>query len=382
MARKKNTSLAPKKQKRKAKQETSEVVMKGSFEETLIRELNKNDNETPAQLLSSDGLAIKIKGVISTQAPSLDRALGRWGIPLGRTIMLHGREGSGKSTLALHCVAETQRVGGMAVYIDAEYKLDPEYAEAIGVNLERLVLVQPRYIESAFAKIETMIKVASLYRKEGVVIPTLIVMDSVNAMKAKAVIDGDWEDSHVSPEAKVWSDKFPKLVPMISEESVSLLLISQIRERIGVMFGPKDKTAGGNTPLFYASVLMGVERKGQIQDDNGAVGNETTVYVAKNCVAPPFKLAKFRIMYGKGIDYEHSLVEACLDSGVIESSGSWLSVPLILESSGEPIKAQGRDGMANRLREDLSLCRELYKTLKTPIEKRKKIQKKNPVKRK
>lgn len=383
MARKK-TSFPPSKKgsKKKPQKKVEEVVLQGSFEETLIQELNKDDNETPAQLLSSDGLAIKIKGVISTQAPSLDRALGRWGNPLGRTIMLHGREGSGKSTLALHCVAEAQRIGGMAVYIDAEYKLDPEYAKAIGVDLERLVLVQPRYLESAFAKIETMIHVAAKYRKEGIVIPTLIVMDSINALKAKAVIEGGWEDPHVSPEAKAWSDKFPKLVPMISEENVSLLLISQIREKIGVMFGSKDKTAGGNTPLFYASILMGVERKEQIRDNDGAVGNETSVYIAKNCVAPPFRVAKFRIMYGKGIDYEHSLVEACIDSEVMVGAGAWLSIPYILEPSGEPIKAQGRESMADRLRAEPSLCKQLYKLMKTPIEKRKKIQKKNPVKKK
>jgi len=377
MARKKNTSSSSK--KGKSEKKTREVEIKNSFEETLIQELNRNESDTPAQLLSSDGLAIKIKGVISTQAPSLDRALGRWGIPLGRTIMLHGQEGSGKSTLALHCVAETQRVGGMAVYIDTEYKLDPEYAKAIGVDVDKLTLIQPQWLEKAFEMMETTIRVVSSYRKEGIIIPTLIVLDSINSTKTKAVIQGEWDDPHVSPEAKVWSEKFPKLVPLISNENVCLLLISQIREKIGVMFGSKDRTAGGNTPRYYASILMGIERKGQLES---GLGSETSVFVAKNCVAPPFRVAKFRIMYGIGIDYEHSLVEACIDSGVIESSGSWLSVPLILEPSGEPIKAQGREGMANRLRVDSSLCRELYKILKTPIEKRKKIQKKNPVKRK
>lgn len=375
MARK---EFPPSSKKDKKEQKTEEIALRGSFEETLIQELNKDDNETPAQLLSSDGLAIKIKGVISTQAPSLDRALGRWGIPLGRTIMVHGHEASGKSTLALHCVAETQRVGGMAVYIDAEYKLDPDYAKKVGVDLNRLVLVQPRYLESAFAKIETMIRVSALYRKEGIVIPTIIVMDSINAMKAKAVVDGGWEDPHVSPEAKAWSDKFPKLVPMLSDENVSLLLISQIREKIGVMFGSKDRTAGGNTPRFYASILMGIERKEPVKTKDGLVGNETSVFIAKNCVAPPFKVAKFRIIYGKGIDYEHSLVEACIDSDIMVGSGSWLNIPFILDENGEPLKAQGRDGMATLLRGDPGLCKELYRQLKTPIEKRKKIQKKNP----
>lgn len=381
MAKKKISFPSSKKANNKPEKKTEEVVLKTTFEETLIQELNKDDNDTPAQLLSSDGLAIKIKGVISTQAPSLDRALGRWGIPLGRTVMIHGHEGHGKSTLALHCVAETQRVGGMAVYIDAEYKLDPDYAKAIGVDLSRLVLVQPRYLESAFAKIETMIRVASRYREEGVIIPTLIVLDSINAMKAKAVINGNWEDSYVSPEALAWSIKFPKLVPMISDENVSLLLISQIREKIGVMFGSKDRTAGGNTPRFYASVLMGVERKEQIKGRDGAIGNETSVYIAKNSVAPPFRTAKFRIIYGKGIDYEHSLVEACIDSEVIVGSGSWLSIPYILEPSGDPIKAQGREAMADRLRAEPGLCRQLYSLMRTPIEKRKAIQKKNPTKR-
>lgn len=379
MVRKKKASH--KKDSSKGTEKKKDVAILGSFEETLIGELNKDNNETPAQLLSSDGLAIKIKGVISTQAPSLDRALGRWGIPLGRTTMVHGHEGSGKSTLALHCVAETQRVGGMAVYIDTEYKLDPEYAKAIGVNTSKLTLVQPRWLEMAFSMIETTIGVVSSYRKEGIIIPTLIVLDSINATKAKAVIQGDWDDPHVSPEAKVWSEKFPKLVPLISEENVALLLISQVREKIGVMFGSKDRTAGGNTPRFYASILMGVERREQIRTGDGAIGNETSVYVQKNCVAPPFKNAKFRIMYGKGIDYELSLVEACIESGVMSGYGSWISAPLVLEQNGEPVKAQGREAMANKLREEPALCKELYKLMKLPIEKRKTIRKKGVAKK-
>lgn len=294
-----------------------------SFASEVMRELNKGDTATPAQLLGSDEKAIKIRGVISTQSVTLDRAIGRGGIPLGRTTMLHGWEGSGKTTLALHMVAEAQQRSGMAVYLDTEYKLDRDYAKGIGVDIDHLVVVQPPYLESALEKIALMIGVAKRYRKKGVVLPIIVVLDSIDSTKAKAVIDGSWEDQHIAPEPRVWSQKFPKLVPLLSNEDVALLLISQRREKIGVLFGKKDKPSGGHAPRFYSSLLMGIERISSIKHNDEVVGNETRVYIGKNQISPPFRSAEFRIMYGTGIDYEESLLRAALEAEVVERSGAW-----------------------------------------------------------
>lgn len=296
------------------------------FAQTLLLELNKENKDFPiAQLLGADGLPFEVRGLISTQCPSLDVAIGRPGYPLGRTIILHGKEGSGKSTLALHGVAECQQRGGIAIYIDAEYKLDRDYAKNIGVDIDNLMIVQPPYLERTFAVISRIIDLSKQFQKKGELLPIMVVLDSIDAMKAKAVVDGSWEDVHVAPEPRVWSEKFPKLVPQLAKADVGLLLISQIRSKIGVMFGKRDKTAGGNAPRFYCSLLMGVEQTGVIKRGDDIVGNETRVYIGKNQIAPPFKTATFRIMYGTGIDYEDSLLRVAVKKGVVEQNGGWYS---------------------------------------------------------
>lgn len=311
----------------RAASRSSGALPADGFAADVVRELNQNkDVVTPAQLLGSNEMAIKIRGIISTQCPGLDVAIGRGGVPLGRTTMLHGWEGSGKTTLALHCVAEAQQQGGVAVYLDTEYKLDRDYAAGIGVDIDHLAVAQPPHLEAAFQMIEQIILISRKYRQAGNPVPFIIVLDSIDSTKAKAVIEGKWDDQHVAAEPRVWSDKFPKLVPLLSREDVALLLVSQQRAKIGVLFGKKDKTSGGNAPRFYCSLLMGVERIGSYKEQDDKVdGNETRVYVGKNQIAPPFRSAEFRILYGKGVDFEDSLLREALKQGVVEQNGAWYS---------------------------------------------------------
>lgn len=292
-------------------------------EREVLATLNKDNNSAPAQLLGSQALAIKIRGVISTQAPTVDRAIGRGGIPLGRIILLHGKEGSGKTTIALHLVAETQSRGGMVIYADAEYKLDPDYARRVGVDLNRLIIIQPDYLEKLFAGIENTLAVAKQYRVKGESFPILIVLDSINAMPTKAEFEGGWEDRHIAPDAGVYSSKLKKLTPMINREDVALLLISQEREKVGVMFGRKEQTGGGKAPRFYSSLIMEVARVGAIKDGDEVIGNLTEVRCAKNQIAPPFKKAQFNLIFGRGIDYEQSLLQMAVDAGIVEKKGAW-----------------------------------------------------------
>lgn len=346
--------MVPKSVKKPARKRASEgQVRSEGYAQDLCRELNKGETLSPAQLLGSDGMAIKIRGVISTQCVTLDAAIGRGGIPLGRTTVLHGLEGSGKTTIALHCVAEAQQRGGMAVYLDTEYKLDRDYAKGIGVNIDELVVVQPPHLEATFEKISQAIEISKRYRQQGMTVPMLIVLDSIDSTKAKAVIEGHWDDQFVAPEPRVWSEKFPKLVPLLSKEDVALLLISQIRQKIGVMFGKKDKTAGGNAPRFYCSLLMGVERTGVIKTGKGdeVIGNDTRVYVGKNQIAPPFRSAEFTIMYGTGIDFEDSLFRQALKQGAIEQNGAWYHF------DGE--KYQGSDNFLKALRNSEAMRKNL-----------------------
>jgi recombination protein RecA len=297
------------------------------YAKVLLRELNKGNAQFPvAQLLGGEGAAVEVRGLISTQCPALDEAIGRPGYPLGRTIILHGMEGSGKTTLALHAVAEAQQRGGIAIYIDAEYKLDREYAKNIGVDIDNVLVVQPPYLERTFEYISRIIELSRDFQKKGELLPILVVLDSIDAMKAKAVVEGAWEDQHVAPEPRVWSEKFPKLVPQLARADVALLLISQVRSKVGVIFGKKDKTAGGNAPRFYCSLLMGVERIGSIKRGDEIIGNETRVYIGKNQIAPPFRTATFRILYGTGIDYEDSLLRLAVKKGVVEQNGGWYSM--------------------------------------------------------
>lgn len=322
----------------------------------LVDELVKEGGPGTAQILGGDGLKIAVRGLISTRIVSLDRAIGRAGIPLGRLTIIHGPESSGKTTLALMLVAECQAMGGVVVYIDVEYKLDPEYAATLGVDLDRLVISQPPYLERVFAIIEkATLRARALRSKTGKRVPILIVLDSMNAAISKVQFEGDWDDADsYAPQARVYSQKLPKIIPIISKEDVAVLFISQIREKIGITFGNKDKVAGGKAPKFYASLMLDVGNMGKIKgegadDDEKAskafrTGQRTRVIVRKNQIAPPFKEAEFDIVYGKGVDLVGDIFDIAVAEGAIEKSGSWYSV-------GGKRLGQGKDNAKRNLTE-------------------------------
>ncbi len=280
---------------------------------------------------------------IPTGSLSLDIALGLGGLPKGRIIEIYGPESSGKTTVALHAVAEVQKRGGIAGFIDAEHALDPAYAKNIGVNIDELYISQPDCGEQALEITETMVRSGAV---------DIVIVDSVAALVPKAEIDGDMGDSHVGLQARLMSQALRKLTAVISKSNCIVIFINQLREKVGVMFGNPETTTGGRALKFYSSVRMDVRRIESLKQAGEVVGNRTRVKIVKNKVAPPFKEAEFDIMFGKGISKEGDILDLAADCGIIVKSGAWYAY------NGDKI-GQGRENAKTYLRENPLLCEEV-----------------------
>lgn len=282
-----------------------------------------------------------------TGSVSLDLALGG-GIPRGRIIEIYGPESSGKTTLTLHAIAEVQKKGGVAAFIDAEHALDPQYAQRIGVNLENLLVSQPDNGEQALEIVE------SLVRSNAV---DLIVVDSVAALVPQAEIEGDMGDSHMGLQARLMSQALRKLTAIISKSKSTVVFINQLRMKIGVMFGNPETTTGGNALKFYASLRMDIRRISQIKQGDSVIGNRTRVKVVKNKIAPPFREAEFDIMYNEGISREGDVLDLATAREIVEKSGAWFAY------EGEKI-GQGREAAKNYLKENPKVLEKIANQVK------------------
>ncbi|MDX2446196.1 MAG: recombinase RecA [Desulfobacterales bacterium] len=289
--------------------------------------------------------------VISTGSIALDLALGIGGLPRGRVIEVYGPESSGKTTLALHAVANAQKQGGIAAFIDAEHALDTSYAKQLNVNCDDLLVAQPDTGEQA-------LEIADMLIRSGAI--DVIVIDSVAALVPRAEIEGEMGDSHMGLQARLMSQALRKLTGSISKTMTSLIFINQIRMKIGVVFGNPETTTGGNALKFYSSVRLEIRRSTAIKDGQEITGNRTRVKVVKNKMAPPFKNAEFDIMYGEGISRTGEIVDLGVEKGVIDKSGSWYSY------NGERI-GQGRENVKSFLQDNKDLLETLSDTIRTSV---------------
>jgi len=281
--------------------------------------------------------------IIPTGAISFDAALGVGGMPRGRVVEIFGPESSGKTTIALHVVAEAQKLGGMAAYVDAEHAMDAAYAKKLGVDIDNLLVSQPDYGEQALEIVETLVRSNSI---------DVLVIDSVAALVPKAELDGDMGDSLPGLQARLMSQALRKLTAVVSKSKTCLIFINQIREKIGVMFGNPETTTGGRALKFYSSVRVDIRRIASIKDGDRVVGNRTKVKIVKNKIAAPFREAEFDILYGEGISREGDLIDIATENNILEKSGSWFSY------GGERI-GQGRENARQFLRDNPDVCKKL-----------------------
>ena len=289
--------------------------------------------------------------VIPTGSIALDVALGIGGLPRGRVVEIYGPESSGKTTVALHAVANAQAAGGIAAFIDAEHALDPDYARALGVDTDALLVSQPDTGEQALEIMDMLIRSGAI---------DIVVVDSVAALVPRAEIEGEMGDSHVGLQARLMSQALRKITGALSNSGTTAIFINQLREKIGVMFGSPETTTGGKALKFYASVRLDVRRIETLKDGGEAVGNRTRVKVVKNKVAPPFKQAEFDIVYGQGISREGSLIDVGVDQGIVRKSGAWYTY------EGDQL-GQGKENVRTFLRDNPDLANEIEKKIKEKL---------------
>jgi len=298
-----------------------------------------------------DAGAIPDIEVISTGSLGLDIALGVGGVPKGRVVEIYGPESSGKTTMALHIVAQSQKQGGTAAFVDAEHAMDPQYAGKLGVNVDELLVSQPDTGEQA-------LEITDMLVRSGAV--DVVVVDSVAALTPKAEIEGDMGDTHVGLQARLMSQALRKLTANIKRSNCVVIFINQIRMKIGVMFGSPETTTGGNALKFYASVRLDIRRIGAIKRGDEVVGNETKVKVVKNKVAPPFKLANFEILYGQGVSHEGELIELGVKLGIVDKSGAWYSY------QGDRI-GQGKENVRIFLKENRDIAEDIEARIRDQV---------------
>ena len=284
---------------------------------------------------------------IPTGSISLDYALGIWGVPRGRIIEIYGPESSGKTTLALHIIAEAQKLGGLAAFVDAEHALDPTYARRLGVDTINLLVSQPDTGEQALEIVETLVRSGAI---------DVVVIDSVAALVPRAELEGEMGDSHVGLQARLMSQALRKLTATVSKSNTSVIFINQLREKIGIMFGNPETTTGGRALKFYTSVRIDIRRVASIKDGENTVGNRTRVKVVKNKMAPPFRESEFDIMYNEGISKTGDLLDLAAKMNIVQKSGTWYSF-------GEERLGQGRENVKNFLKEN----EDFYQKIETMV---------------
>ena len=310
--------------------------------DAALTQIEKAYGKGSVMKLGDSGANMNIE-TVPTGSLSLDIALGLGGLPKGRVVEIYGPESSGKTTVALHMVAEVQKRGGIAGFIDAEHALDPVYAKNIGVDIDNLYISQPDNGEQALEITETMVRSGAV---------DIVIVDSVAALVPKAEIDGDMGDSHVGLQARLMSQALRKLTAIISKTNCIVIFINQLREKVGVMFGNPETTTGGRALKFYSSVRLDVRRTESLKQSGEVIGNHVRVKVVKNKIAPPFKEAEFDIMFGKGISREGDVLDLAADANIVEKSGSWYAY------KGAKI-GQGRENAKNYLLQNPLICEEV-----------------------
>ena len=315
--------------------------------ESALAQIEKQYGKGSVMKLGDKGANMQIE-TVSTGALSLDIALGLGGVPKGRIIEVYGPESSGKTTVALHMVAEVQKAGGIAGFIDAEHALDPAYARNIGVDIDELYISQPDNGEQALEITETMVRSGAV---------DILIVDSVAALVPKAEIDGDMGDSHVGLQARLMSQALRKLTAVISKSNCIVIFINQLREKVGVMFGNPETTTGGRALKFYSSIRMDVRRIETLKQNGDAIGNRTRIRIVKNKIAPPFKEAEFDIMFGEGISRTGDVLDLAASEGVVVKSGAWYAYD-------DTKIGQGRENAKTYLKENPEIFAEIERKVR------------------